>query len=176
MPSDSEMCGCGIDHAVRVGGGKREVLGICGEVRADGVGVDVVAMHFEIAPVFDAALCEAVFPDGHFGFEAEGESAFNELHGLLDGDDWRGREKDVDVIGHEDEGVDLIAASGTIFVQELYQEFCVGASLEKAAAIGGNGGDEEGADLLRGEGGHALDVRGSSESMKDYDGAEKARG
>lgn len=55
-------------------------------MRLNRVCVDVVAMGFVVAWVFDAAKREALFPDGEFGFEAEREASFDELHGLLDGD------------------------------------------------------------------------------------------
>jgi hypothetical protein len=56
----------------------------------------------------------------------------------------------VEVVGHEDEGVELVAAFGAVFIHQLEEEVGVGVGLEEAAAIGGNGGYEEGADFLWG--------------------------
>jgi len=140
---------------------------------ADGVRVNVVAVSCEVGRVFDAALREAVFPDGHFGFEAEGESAFDELHGFLDGDVRRGREEEMDVIGHEDEGVDRVASFGAIVVEKLKEEVCVDVGLEETATIRGDGGDEESAKLLRGEFGHAFDVSVRRGDGKDYEGMRR---
>jgi len=54
------------------------------------------------------------------------------------------------MIGHEDEGVELVAAFGAVFVEKLEEEVGVGVGLEEAAAISGDGGDEEGSDFLWG--------------------------
>jgi hypothetical protein len=150
-PSGPEVFGDWIDGPVSVGGGERKVFRDCGKVRADGIRVDVVAMCIKVVRVFDAALREAIFPDRHFGFEAKGESAFDELHGLLNGNVRCGREEEVDVIRHEDEGVELVTPLRAIVVHQVQKEICVRVGLEETAAIGGDGGDKEGADLLRGE-------------------------
>ena len=64
----------------------------------------------------------------------------------------------MEVVGHEDEGVDLVAAFGAVVVEEVEEEGRVRVGLEEAAAIGGDGGDEEGSEFLRGEG-HEGEVR-----------------
>ena len=83
--------------------------------------MDVVAMGLVVERTFDAAEREALFPDGHFGFQTEGESSFDVLHGLLDGDVGRGREEEVEVVGHEDEGVELVAAFGAVVVEKVQE-------------------------------------------------------
>lgn len=120
------------------------------EMGADGIGVDVIAMRVVVARVFDAAKREALFPDGHFGFETKGEASFDVLERFLDGDARSRRQDEMDVVRHEDESVDLVAASGAIFIEKLEEEVRVRVGLEKAAAIGGDGSDEEGAEFLRG--------------------------
>lgn len=139
-------------------------------MRADWVRVDVVAVYFEIRRVFDAAFRKAVFPDRPFGSEAEGESAFDELHRLLDGGVGRGREEEMDVIGHEDEGVELVASFGAVVMEKLDHEVRVRVGLEEAAALCGDGGDEEGADLLWSEFGHEVDGNARRRGKKDYGG------
>lgn len=55
--------------------------------------------------VFDATYRASALPDCALGLEAEGESSFDELHGFLNGNVRRRREEQVNVIGHDDEGV-----------------------------------------------------------------------
>ncbi len=100
--------------------------------------------------VLHSEFLEAVLPDGHFGLEAEGEASFDVLHSLLDGDVGCGRDEKVEVVGHEDEGMELVAAFGSVFVEGLEEEVGVRVGLEEAAAIRGDGGDEEGSDFLGG--------------------------
>ena len=110
--------------------------------------MDVVAMGLVVERTFDAAEREALFPDGHFGFEAEGEASLDVLHSLLDGNVGRGCKEEVEVVWHEDEGVDLVAAFGAVVVEELEEKVGVVVDLKEAAAISGAGCDEEGADFL----------------------------
>src|ERR1039458_5834927 len=119
-------------------------------MRLDGVCVDVVAMGLVVARVLDTAKREALVPDGHFGFEAEGEASFDVLNGLFDGDVWGGREEEMEMVWHEDEGVELVAAFGAVGIEEVQEERRVRVGLEETAALGGDGGNEEGSDFLRG--------------------------
>lgn len=72
----------------------------------------------------------------------------------------------MDVVGHEDEGVQLIAALGAVVVEKLEEQVDVRVGLKNAAAIRGDGGDEEGAEFLRGEIGHAVKVACGAERRK----------
>lgn len=150
---------------------ERIIFGIHGQVCANRVRVNVVAVRSEVARIFDAALCEAVFPNRRFGFETERESALDELHGLFDGDVRGRRDEEMDVIGHEDEGMDRIATLSAVVVHQTDQEIRVGVGLEGAAAVRGDGGDEEGADFLRGELGHEVEGRARRGGAKDYERA-----
>jgi hypothetical protein len=69
----------------------------------------------------------------------------------------------------------LVAAFGAVVVEELEEEVGVVVDLEEAAAISGNGGDEEGADFLRGEV-HEGEVRAGRRETKDYVGLRSAVG
>lgn len=149
-PSGPEVVWSGIDGKGGICGGPGKGFGSLAEVGANGVLVDVIAMRVVVARVFDAAKGETLLPNRHFGFEAEGEASFDELNGLLDGDVRRGREEEMEVVGHQDEGVDLVAVFGAVFVEKLEEEVGVRVGLEEPSAIGGDGGDEEGADFLRG--------------------------
>jgi hypothetical protein len=72
-----------------------------------------------------------------------GEAAFDELHGSLKRDAG-GCEEKVDVIGHDDEGVEFIVAFAAIVLECVEEEMGVGGELEEAAPIIGLGADEEG--------------------------------
>jgi hypothetical protein len=106
---------------------------------ANRIGVDVVAMSLVVVRIFDAAERETLFPDGHFGFQAEGEASFDVLHGFLDGDIRRWCDEEMEVVGNEDEGVELIAAFGAVVVEELEEKVGVVVDLKEAAAISGDG-------------------------------------
>ena len=69
-----------------------------------------------------------------------GEAAFDALHG--GGEIVRG-EDEMDVVGHDDEGVELVVAFGAVVLQGLDEEGRVCVGLEEAAAVVGDGGDEE---------------------------------
>jgi len=138
-------------------------------MRLDGICVDVIAMGLVVARIFDAAKREALFPDGHFGFEAEGEAPFDVLNRLLDGDVWGRGDEEMEVVGHEDDGVELVAAFGAVVVEKLEEEVRVSVGLEEASALSGDGGDEEGSDFLRREV-HEGEVRAGCGGRKDYVG------
>lgn len=70
------------------------------------------------------------------------EAALDEVHDLGDGFGVRG-EKKVDVVGHDDEGAEFVCAFGAVVLEGFEEEFRVRRDLEEAAAIVGDGGDEE---------------------------------
>lgn len=109
---------------------------------ADGVVVDVAAMGLEVGVVADAVVGEAALPDGEVGREAVGEAAFD----VADGSgEVVGGEQEVDVVGHDDEGVEFEEALVAVVLEGFDKEFGVGGELEEAAALVGDGGDEESA-------------------------------
>ena len=55
----------------------------------------------------------------------------------------------MDVVGHDDEGVELNSILGSLFLKDFDQEVCVLFDLEEASAIGGDRCDEVGAEFLR---------------------------
>jgi len=134
-----------------VNGGEREFFGLGAEARADGVLMDVIAVRVEALAIGHTKLFEAVFPDGHFGFETEGESALYELHRLFNGDVRSGREDQVEVVGHKNEGVELVTMFRAVVAEELEEKVGVRVGLKEAAPLGGDSGDEVGAEFGREE-------------------------
>lgn len=104
--------------------------------------VDVAAMGLEVGVVADAVVGEAALPDGEVGREAVGEAAFDVSDGS--GEIVRG-EEEVDVVGHDDEGMELVEALVAVVLEGFDEEFGVGGELEEAAAVVRDCGDEESA-------------------------------
>ena len=75
-------------------------------------------MSEEVVAVAHATVGEAALPDGEFGFEAAGEAAFDEHQCSLNGDDLWGEEQ-VDVIGHDDEGVEFVVAFAAVVLEGI---------------------------------------------------------
>jgi hypothetical protein len=112
------------------------------QVGADWILVDVLKPGFEMGAVEDKVVGEASLPSGEVGSETSGGPALDEVHDLRDGFfDWG--EKKVGVIGHDDEGVKFVCAQIAVVLEGFQEEFGVGRNLEEAAAIVGDGGDEE---------------------------------
>jgi len=110
----------------------------------DWVVVDVAAVSDEVFAVAYAMVREPSLPDGKFGFEAAREAAFEEHHCSFEGDVlWC--EKKVDVIRHDDEGVEFVVAFAAVALERVEKKLGVGRLLEEAAAIPGLGADEESA-------------------------------
>jgi hypothetical protein len=94
--------------------------------------------------VADMVVGEASLPDGEFGGEAVGETAFDEVHGLGESFVLRG-EDEVDVVGHYDEGVEEVVFFGAVVLEGFEEEVGVARDLKDSAAVVADGGDEEGA-------------------------------
>ena len=103
--------------------------------------VDVVAVREEVFAVSDSAIGEAALPDGKFGTQAAGEAAFQQLHGAFERDVF-GCEKDVDVVGHDDEGVKFVVAFAAVVLKRVEEELGVCGGLKEATAIVGAAGDK----------------------------------
>jgi hypothetical protein len=113
-------------------------------VGADGVLVDVGSADFELGSVANAVVGEASLPDGLGGGEAVGEASFDQAYGALEGDALRG-EEEVNVIGHDDEGVEFVVAFGAVVLEGFEEELGVTVDLEEEGAVMGCAGDEVGA-------------------------------
>lgn len=94
--------------------------------------MDVVAMNFEVFWVADAVVGVAALPDGELGGYAVGEAAFDQAHGAFERDRLRGQEK-MDVVGHDDVGVEEEVAVAAIVLEAFEEEVGVDGDLEEAA-------------------------------------------
>ena len=119
---------------------------------------DVLLLSFKVWPVADAVFVVAGVPD--FAVElfadGEGKTAFDELDAaggaLVDGR----RDKNVDVVGHDDEGVEGETALVAIAEEGRDHELCVFRALEEAVAAVGEDRDGIGALRLT-DGGHVIE-------------------
>ena len=120
-------------------------VGIVCEVFAGGVLGDVVNLVGEIFLVADAVLVKTVLPDfsGILGSEREGEAAFDKLGSAFDGFFWG--EDDVEMIRHDDEGVEEKFISLAVAGEGGNDKFSVLSFLEDAAALVGDGSEGVGA-------------------------------
>jgi hypothetical protein len=112
--------------------------------------LDVEELVVEVIGVSDAVFVVAAVPDcSGDGFAGcEGVAAFDELNafccGLIDG--WS--DKDVNVVGHYYEAVELEAAFVAVLEEGVDEEFCVGCALEVAMLLEDRDRDGVGAQLL----------------------------
>jgi hypothetical protein len=72
-----------------------------------------------------------------------GEAALDELDGALECDVGWG-EEEVDVVRHQNEGVEFVVAFLAIVLEGFQEEFCCGWDLKEPAPVMGLSGDEEG--------------------------------
>jgi hypothetical protein len=92
------------------------------EAGADRVVVDVVAVSEEVISVTHAAVGETALPGGELRGQAAGETAFDELDRAFEGDAGGGEEK-VNVVGHDDEGVEFVVAFAAVVLEGFEEEF-----------------------------------------------------
>ena len=104
--------------------------------------MDIRTTNFEVFSVADAMVREASLPDGKLGGQTVGEASFDEPDGTFEGDGLRSEQK-VDVVGHDDEGVEFVVTLDSVGLESRDEEFSVGWDLEEAASVVGCGGDEE---------------------------------
>ena len=104
--------------------------------------MDVGAADLELFGVADAVVGEASLPDGEPGGEAVGEASLDESDGAFEG--FLRGEEEMDVVGHDDEGVEFVVAFGSVVLEGFDEEFGVAFDLEETAAVVGSAGDEEG--------------------------------
>jgi hypothetical protein len=81
--------------------------------------------------------------------EAVGESAFDKLHCLFEGDFGRRRKEKMKMVRHDDEGVKLIAVLSAVMSECFEKEVCGVFDLKESTTIGGDGRGEVCAELLR---------------------------
>jgi len=123
--------------------GKKIRFGFLAETRRDRILMNVAMADAVVCWVADAVVGEASLPDGELGGEAVGEASLDESDGSFES--LLRCEKQVDVVGHDDEGVEFIVSFGAVVLEGFDEEFGVAFDLEEAAAVVGSAGDEEGA-------------------------------
>jgi hypothetical protein len=94
--------------------------------------------------VADAVVGEASLSDWEFGSEAMGEASLDESDGSFESFLWG--EEQVDVVGHDDEGVEFVVPFGAVVLEGFDEEFGVALDLEESASVVGCAGDEEGSE------------------------------
>jgi hypothetical protein len=84
---------------------------------------------------------ESSLPDGEFGGETMREASFDNSDDALESCLWR--EEKMDVVGHNDEGVKLVVAFGSVVLEGFDEKFGRALDLKEAAAVVGSAADEE---------------------------------
>lgn len=79
--------------------------------------MDVVPADFEVARIADAVVGEASLPDGYLRCKAVGEAAFDDPDCSFYGFAWG--QKQVNMVEHHDEGVELVVAFGPVVVKVM---------------------------------------------------------
>jgi len=140
-----------------MGRGEKIRLGLFAETRSNGILMNIAVPDAVVFCVADAVVGEASLPDGEFGGEAVREASLDDSDGSFES--LLRCEKQVDVIGHDDEGVEFVVSFGAIVLEGFDEEFGVAFDLEETAAVVGSAGDQEGAGALLAESNMGL-VRG----------------
>ena len=107
---------------------------------SDGILEDVIARVEVVFLVEDLAVSVTRLPDFLLRREAVREASANVLHGF---GKVFGCEEQVDVVGHDDEGVEFIEALSAIALEGFEEELGRGVDLEEAATVVGDRDDEE---------------------------------
>jgi hypothetical protein len=116
---------------------RRRDPGICVESLLRGIVEDVEGLVAEVFLIDNAVCVVAILPNLTWEFfaDGEGESALDELGAAFDGH-VRGRgEQDVDVVGHDDESVELESAGVAIAEECVDEEFGGCGALEEATTL-----------------------------------------
>ena len=121
---------------------------------------DVEELIVVVARICDSMRVVAVLPNlsGEVIANGERKASLDQLDAALDGVIVGRRDQDVNVIGHDDEAVELKAALFAVTRERIHHEVGVCGALKDAPALMGDRSDGEGfglnANALRGIGGH----------------------
>ena len=110
--------------------------------------LDIQHTSLELLFSHDLALVEAAHPYIHLAFHLEGKPSFDELHGFFERDVWSRRDESVEMVSHDDEGMQVEFPLTSIVKDGLLKHLRGGSDLKKASALRRNGGDEIGSSLL----------------------------
>ena len=100
-------------------GGEAISFGRVAKASGNGVLMNIAMADAVVCGVADAVVGEASLPDGEFGGEAVGEASLDESDGSFEGL-LRG-EKQVDVVGHDDEGVEFVDVGHSTLILRINQ-------------------------------------------------------
>jgi hypothetical protein len=103
--------------------------------------MNIVAANIEVRCIADAMVGESSLPDREFRGETMREASFDHSDGALEGG--LRCEEEMEVVGHDDEGVKLVVAFGSVVLEGFDEKFGRALDLEEAAAVVGSAGDEE---------------------------------
>jgi hypothetical protein len=121
---------------------------------------DVEKLIVVIVRICDAMCVIAVLPNlsGEVIANGEGEASLDQLDAALDGVILGWRDQDVNVVGHDDEAVELEATLFAVTRERVHHKVGVCGALKDATAFIGDRGDSEGfrlnSNALRRIGGH----------------------
>jgi hypothetical protein len=121
---------------------------------------DVEELIVVVARICDSMRVIAVLPNlsGEVFANGEGKAALYQLDAAFDGVIVGGRDQDVNVVGHDDEAVELKAALFAVTRERIHHEVGVCGALKDAPALMGDRGNGEGfglnANAVGGIGGH----------------------
>ena len=115
---------------------------------ANGILRDIALAVHELRLGHDPTLVEAAHPYVELAFQAEGEAALDELHGLFEGNVWRRSDQSVEVIRHDDECMQKEPSLCAIVEDGSLKQFRGGRDLKQSAALRGHSGNEIGTSFL----------------------------
>lgn len=119
-------------------------LGGSGEVGAYGDLVDEGPHDFKVAQIGDGVSGEAVLPERELRVEAVGEAVLDEFDGLVERHALR-REQQMNVVGHDDIGMQLVVTNGAVVQQSVNEQLGDARDLKHRAAIACRQGDKRNA-------------------------------
>jgi hypothetical protein len=114
-------------------------FGAFAQASFDWILVKIVAADIVVRDIADAVVSKSSLPNRELRRETMRETAFDELHGTLDGDVC-GCDEEVKVIWHDNVGMQQVA--GTVVVDCFKEEGGVALDLEESAAVVGGCGNE----------------------------------
>ena len=112
------------------------------QTRSNGVPVDIRTTNFEVFSIADAVVREPSLPHGNLGAQPVREAPLDKPNGAFEGDGLRSKQQ-MNVIGHDDKGVEFVVTFGPVVLEGFDKEFSVGWNLEETASVVGSAGNEK---------------------------------
>jgi hypothetical protein len=120
------------------------------EPSTDRILVNVAGMGDVVVDVRDATAVIAAFPYIQFAFEAKRKTSFEVLHYLFERDIWGRSQQEMDMVGHDNERMELETFFVSLALNDIEEESCVLFDLKKASAGRSDGSNEVGPEFLWG--------------------------